>query len=78
MMNRFLVACSLACVFIPGVQAQQVDASSGATVFQAECIRCHIPLEINARLQNDWVGRSAQELHDQLKKECELVLLNNR
>ncbi|MDG2090300.1 MAG: PQQ-binding-like beta-propeller repeat protein [Gammaproteobacteria bacterium] len=68
MMNRFLVACSLACVFIPGVQAQQVDASRGATVFQAECIRCHIPLEINARLQNDWVGRSAQELHDQLSR----------
>lgn len=67
-MTRLLVLVFLACSFIPSVAAQLVDADRGATVFQAECVRCHIPIEINARLQNDWLGRSAQDLHDQLSR----------
>jgi len=53
-----LLACSLAG---PG-QAQTVDLQRGAEVFQTHCIRCHIPIEIEARLRNDWYGHSGAEL----------------
>ncbi|PCJ41560.1 MAG: quinoprotein glucose dehydrogenase [SAR86 cluster bacterium] len=67
MIKRFLVLVSLVATIVPVVEAQELDANRGATVFQAECVRCHIPIEINARLQNDWVGRSAQELYDRVR-----------
>jgi glucose dehydrogenase len=41
---------------------QVADPSRGATVFQTWCSRCHIPLEIEARLRNDWQGHTAGEL----------------
>ncbi len=48
--------------------AQELDSGRGAAIFQAQCIRCHIPIEINARLQNDWTGRSAQELFERVSQ----------
>jgi quinoprotein glucose dehydrogenase len=66
MIVRFLVLTSLACAFMSNAMAQSVNADRGATVFQAQCVRCHIPIEINARLQNDWPGRTAQELFERI------------
>ncbi len=66
MLIRFLVIVSLACVLLSKASAQGLSAERGATVFQAQCVRCHIPIEINGRLQNDWPGRSAQELFQRI------------
>ena len=50
-------------LLLPGlVLGQQADTARGATVFQTHCSRCHIPVEIEARLRNDWVGHTAGEL----------------
>ena len=68
MIKRLLILVSLVITMIPVVNAQVLDANRGSAVFQAECIRCHIPIEINARLQNDWPGRSAQELFERVSQ----------
>jgi quinoprotein glucose dehydrogenase len=44
------------------VFAQDADYQRGATVFQTYCTRCHIPVEIETRLRNDWYGHSGAEL----------------
>ncbi len=65
---RVLSLIALVCFMSSMTFAQELDAGRGATIFQAQCIRCHIPLEINARLQNDWTGRSAQELFERVSQ----------
>ncbi len=42
--------------------AQTADPERGERVFGEFCTRCHIPFEINLRLNNDWLGHSAGEL----------------
>ena len=42
--------------------AQTADPERGEQVFGEFCTRCHIPFEINLRLNNDWLGHSAAEL----------------
>ncbi len=49
-------------IFSASVLAQVGDLERGATVFQSYCTRCHIPIEIEARLRNDWYGHTGAEL----------------
>ena len=42
--------------------AQTPDLQRGATVFQSYCTRCHLPLEMQTRLRNDWAGKADSEL----------------
>jgi quinoprotein glucose dehydrogenase len=42
--------------------AQTADLQRGAEVFQTYCTRCHIPIELEARLRNDWYGHGGAEL----------------
>ena len=65
-MKKFIVLIVIASTYTFGAEAQLVNANRGAAVFQSECVRCHIPIEINARLQNDWQGRSAEELYQRI------------
>jgi quinoprotein glucose dehydrogenase len=51
-----------ATVLPTAVVAQTADLENGATVFQSYCTRCHIPIEIEARLRNDWYGHRGAEL----------------
>ncbi len=44
------------------VLAQTGDSERGALVFQAYCTRCHIPIEIENRLRNDWLGHTGAQL----------------
>ena len=44
------------------VQAQNADLQEGARVFQTWCTRCHLPVELETRLRNDWQGHSGAEL----------------
>lgn len=49
-------------LFTSPVFAQTADLDRGEQVFQEHCTRCHIPLEIGIRLNNDWLGHRAGEL----------------
>jgi quinoprotein glucose dehydrogenase len=39
----------------------------GARVFQSHCERCHLPLEMEARLRARWVGRTGGELFERIR-----------
>ncbi|MEY4640349.1 MAG: hypothetical protein RLZZ227_343 [Pseudomonadota bacterium] len=60
-MQRLLTALALALMCAPAL-AQNADIERGAMLFQSHCTRCHIPVEIEARLRNDWYGHSGAEL----------------
>ena len=48
------------------VLAQTADPQRGQVVFGEFCTRCHIPLEIQIRLNNDWLGHPASELLERI------------
>lgn len=47
--------------------AQDASVERGRVLFTAECSRCHIPLEMEGRLRARWVGRTGQELYQQIR-----------
>jgi quinoprotein glucose dehydrogenase len=52
----------LALTFAAPLYAQDADPARGAQVFQNTCTRCHLPLEMVTRLNNDWSGHQGGEL----------------
>ncbi|MDR0780786.1 MAG: PQQ-binding-like beta-propeller repeat protein [Pseudomonadales bacterium] len=63
-MNRFAVISAVIALNFAAapLYAQDADPVRGAQVFQTFCTRCHLPIEITARLNNDWSGHSGAEL----------------
>lgn len=55
---------------LPAAAQDSPDASveRGQEIFEGECARCHIPVEMDARLRGRWIGRSGQELYDQIRQ----------
>ena len=49
-------------LFSTATQAQEADLTRGGAVFGEHCTRCHLPVDIEQRLKNDWYGHSAAEL----------------
>lgn len=47
--------------------AQDADVERGAVLFQNECSRCHIPMEMEGRLRARWLDRSGQDLFEQIR-----------
>lgn len=47
--------------------AQVASVERGRVTFTAECSRCHVPTEMDARLNAKWIGRSGQELFEQVR-----------
>ncbi len=62
-MKKLLLA--LLC-FSSQAMAQTASVEAGERVFGEHCTRCHIPFEIQIRLNNDWLGHSAAELHERI------------
>tara|TARA_B110000483_G_scaffold242313_1_gene327810 strand:+ start:354 stop:2513 length:2160 start_codon:yes stop_codon:yes gene_type:complete len=46
---------------------QVANVERGRVTFTAECSRCHVPTEMDARLKAKWIGRSGQELFEQVR-----------
>tara|TARA_B110000208_G_scaffold192003_2_gene261671 strand:+ start:298 stop:2457 length:2160 start_codon:yes stop_codon:yes gene_type:complete len=46
---------------------QVANVERGRVTFTAECSRCHVPTEMDARLKARWIGRSGQELFEQVR-----------
>lgn len=47
--------------------AQDASVERGGVTFTAECSRCHVPIEMGVRLKARWIGRSGQELFEQIR-----------
>ncbi len=47
--------------------AQEADSERGQVLFTNECSRCHVPVEMDARLRARWMGRTGQELFEQIR-----------
>lgn len=47
--------------------AQDASAERGSVTFTAECSRCHIPAEFDARLRARWIGRTGAEMYQQIR-----------
>lgn len=47
--------------------AQDASVERGRALFTAECSRCHIPQEMEARLEARWLGRLGEELYQQIR-----------
>ncbi len=53
------------CLYLPifQIQAQPIEQ----TDYQQFCARCHLSIEIEQRLRNDWYGKSAEELFNRMR-----------
>ena len=49
------------------VLAQDVNVARGQAVFEEECSRCHVPVEMQARLNARWLGRPGAELYELIR-----------
>lgn len=47
--------------------AQDASVERGREIFTAECSRCHVPVEMDGRLRARWIGRTGQELYQQIR-----------
>ena len=65
-MIRVLLLMLLPLLASVGAQAQTASAERGATLFQSECARCHVQADIEMRISNNWLGKSAAELHQKI------------
>jgi len=65
--SRILVFLALGLLGLGAAQAQDASVERGRVLFQNECSRCHVPVEMDARLRARWVGRSGQELYEQIR-----------
>jgi glucose dehydrogenase len=44
------------------------NVERGAGVFQSHCARCHLPLEMEARVRSTWAGREAGDFFQKIKQ----------
>ena len=47
--------------------AQEVEFARGQATFEEECSRCHVPVEMQARLNARWIGRPGGELYELIR-----------
>ncbi|MGB4246538.1 MAG: c-type cytochrome, partial [Pseudohongiellaceae bacterium] len=61
----FLLICSA--IFAVSAHGQDASVARGQEVFEADCSRCHVPVEMDARLRARWVGRSGGDLYNLIR-----------
>ena len=49
------------------VLAQEASVERGDATFQEECSRCHVPVEMEARINATWVGRTGGDLYNLIR-----------
>ncbi|MBU2098403.1 MAG: PQQ-binding-like beta-propeller repeat protein, partial [Gammaproteobacteria bacterium] len=70
-MTRALLFMFVSLLAAASAQAQNAatggaSAERGATLFQSECARCHVQADIEMRISVGWLGRPANELHQEI------------
>lgn len=63
-MSRVFVLLILGLCGVASAYGQNASVTRGEEVFQAECSRCHVPVEMDARLRARWVGRAGGDLYN--------------
>ncbi len=69
-MSRSLSLCVLSLFSLlcgASVSAQDNSVARGQEVFQTECARCHIPTEMEMRLETRWHGQNADALFQAIR-----------
>lgn len=66
-MYRSLVFLFLSLFGIASAYGQGANVAQGEVVFQDECSRCHVPVEMDARLRARWIGRTGGELYNLIR-----------
>ena len=66
-MYRSLLVLFLSLFGIAAAYGQDASVAQGEVVFQDECSRCHVPVEMDARLRARWVGRTGGELYNLIR-----------
>lgn len=66
-MTRTLLVVLLSALVVFPAYAQDASVERGSVLFTAECSRCHVPAEFDARLRTRWIGRSGAEFYEQIR-----------
>ena len=59
-----LICCG---AFVSSALAQDASMARGQEIFEADCSRCHVPIEMDARLRARWVGRTGEDLYNLIR-----------
>src|SRR4051794_28558305 len=49
------------------VAQDNASVTRGESVFQEECSRCHVPVEMDMRLRARWIGRAGGDLYNTIR-----------
>lgn len=66
-MLRASLLLSLGLLALTPAAGQEASVDRGRALFTNECSRCHIPVEMEARVRGNWTGRSGQALFEQIR-----------
>ncbi|MFK7864715.1 MAG: hypothetical protein AB8B95_10870 [Pseudohongiellaceae bacterium] len=66
MFTKMSILC-LSLISVGLAHGQEASVERGRVTFTAECSRCHVPIEMDARLRARWVGRAGQDLFEQIR-----------
>lgn len=66
-MRKVVALLILGSLSLTSAYGQDANVERGRVAFTAECSRCHVPVEMSARLQARWLGRSGGELFEQIR-----------
>tara|TARA_R100001377_G_scaffold44351_1_gene25265 strand:- start:796 stop:2988 length:2193 start_codon:yes stop_codon:yes gene_type:complete len=66
-MNRYIALVLTTLLSISTASAQDASVERGEAVFQAECARCHVPVEFDARLRARWLTRTGGDLYNLIR-----------
>ncbi len=66
-MFRLSAALLVSLFAISAAQGQDGNVERGQTIFESECSRCHVPAEMDGRLRARWIGRTGDELFNQIR-----------
>ena len=67
MPRLFLSLLLFALGMASAVAQDSASVTRGESVFQEECSRCHVPVEMDMRLRARWVGRAGGDLYNTIR-----------
>jgi len=52
---------------VASAYGQDASVEGGRALFEAECSRCHVPVDMNARVRANWTGRTGGDLYNLIR-----------
>ena len=66
-MQKVVALLILGTLTLSSAYGQEANVERGRIAFTAECSRCHVPTEMDARLRARWLGRTGGDLFEQIR-----------